>query len=132
MGFPELEELRKRKRDQTVKLMEVSDLTRQLNEALDRKDQVAAQMLLHMREAPIRQMAEIDRGIREFLLGLPEQEAIRYNELLEGEEAEAGDEAPLCDQVDRYLNLLDRVVEEDRRVSLRLGGDKSYYRKFRE
>ena len=132
MGFPELEELRRRKREQTVKLMEVSDLTRELSEALDRRDQVAAQMLLSMREAPLRQMLEIDEGIRTYLLGLPEEEAIRCTEILEGYEAEDGDEAPLCDQVDRYLNLLDAVVEADKRISLRLGGNRSFYKTFRE
>ena len=132
MGFPELEELRKRKRDQTARLMEVSDLTRQIDQALDRKDQVSVQMLLHMREIPIRQMAEIDEGIREYLVGLPEEDAIRYHALLMGDEEGVGDEVPFCDQVDRYLDLLDQVVEADRRVSLRLGGNRSFYKTFRE
>ena len=127
-----LDELCVRKRRQLTELTEVSELTHQLTEALDRKDQVSVQMLLNMREAPIRSMAEIDRGIRDYLLTLPEEEAIRYTALLEGEEPETKEESAFCEAVDRFLDLLERVIEEDRRISLRMGGNRSFYKTFRE
>lgn len=132
MGRRELEELGKRKQSQLALLMEVSDLTKQLGEALDRKDQVSAQMLLSMRETPIRQMAEIDEGIRRYLLELPEDEAIRCTELLEGEAPETDAEEAFCEQVDRFLDTLEAVIEADKRVSLRVGGSRSFYKTFRE
>ena len=49
MQAAELEELSRRRREQMVRLMEVSDLTGQLKQALDRNDQVSVNMMLTMR-----------------------------------------------------------------------------------
>ena len=133
MAEHELQELCRRKRDQLVRLMEISDLTREMQTAAERRDEVSLNMLLSMREAPLRQMQEIEQGIQDYLLTLPEDEAILYSDLLSGEEkAEEPEEEPLCEQVAKYHRLLASVIEMDKRMSLHLGGKQSFYKTFRE
>ena len=118
-------------RRQYIKLLEFFDLTQQLGEAVDRKDEVSVQMLLHMREDPIHDLKEIEAQLHEGVLKLPEEEAIRAHQLLTGSEAQKKEEEPLCSQVAQNLRLLDRSQELDRRVSLRIDGRHSFYSKFR-
>lgn len=116
------------KKRQFVKLSEVSDLTRQLAQALDRKDQVSVRMVLSMREEPVRQAAELEEAAQRYLLTLPEDDAIRLNELFNGAEETCAQERPLREQVARNRRLLQNLLELDRRLSQRLGGGKSFYR----
>ena len=132
MGRRELEELCGRKKSQTVKLIEVTDLTRQIAEALDRRDEVAAQLLLSERERPVRELSEQEEGIRAYLLELPEEQAIRLNELLSGGAAETEEEKPLAEETARFRRLLEALLAFDRETSIRFGGSRSFYKKFRE
>ena len=127
-----LDELTKRKKSQTLKLIEVADVTRQIAEAVERGDAVAAQMLLGERETPVRALREQEEGVRAYLLEQSEAEAIRLNEILRGAEAETEEEKPLVEQVTQFRRLLDSVTAMDRQLSLRLGGKQSFYKKFRE
>lgn len=131
MGKLELEELRKRKKDQTVKLIEVADVTRQIAEAVERGDMVAAQMMLGERDAPVKALREQEEGVRAYVLGRPEQEAIRLNELLNGGEPETPDEKELAEQVAQFRRILDSVLALDKQLSVRMGGNQSFYKKFR-
>jgi hypothetical protein len=72
-----LDELLLKERLLYVKLAEFEDLTRQLAEALDRRDEISVQMLLNMRAEPANQLQEADRQLRSRLLELPEEDAIR-------------------------------------------------------
>lgn len=118
-------------RRQYIKLLEFFDLTQQLGEAVDRKDEISVQMLLHMREDPIHDLKEIEAQLHESVMKLPEEEAIRAHQLLTGGEAQKKEEGPLCSQVAQNRRLLDRSQELDRRVSLRIDGRHSFYSKFR-
>ena len=131
MDIRELEELFRRKRSQSLLLNETADLTKQLKEALDRRDQVAVQMVMRMREAPLQEMREVEDGIEAYLLSLPEPSAIRGKALLNGGAAEDAAEKPLCEEVAQYRRLLESVIKRDRDISIRLGGNKSFYNKFR-
>ncbi len=131
MAERELAELCQWKRQQTLKLTDASDLTVQLAEAVERRDQVSVSMLLNMRGEPLRQAEELDARMREALLKLPEEEAIRYHELLQGEPARTPEEEPLARQVAQNRRVLEKLQELDRKTSLKLGGRSSYYRKFR-
>ena len=128
----ELEVLCKHRRDQIMHLMEVSDLTKQLTEAVDRNDEVSVNMLLSMREGPIQKLFELEQRLKEYCLQLPEASAIRSRELLEGAEPKGPGEEPLCEKNASYRRLLASVLEDDKQLSLRLGGSKSFYRTFRE
>ena len=127
-----MEVLYKRRRDQLLCLMEVSDLTKQLAQAVDRNDEVSVSMLLSMREGPVQQLYEMEQRLREYLSQLPEASAIRSHALLEGAMPEEREEEPLYEKNASYRRLLSSVLEDDKRLSLRLGGPKSFYRTFRE
>lgn len=132
MGKRELEELCKRKKDETVKLIEVADVTRRIAEAVERRDEMSARMLIDEREDPVRELRELEEGIRTYLLEVPETEAIRLNELLRGGEPETEDEKPLAEQTAQFRRILESVAGVDKQLSLRLGGSQSFYKKFRE
>ena len=128
----ELEVLYKRRHDQILHLMEVSDLTRQLTEAVDRNDEVSVNMLLSMREGPVQKLYEAEQRLREYCMELPEASAIRSRELLEGDKPQEREEEPLHEKNASYRRLLSSVLENDKQLSLRLGGPRSFYRTFRE
>lgn len=127
-----IEELRSNKRAQTLRLMEASGLTRQIAEAAERRDEVAMQMLLGEREEPLRAAQEIEERIRVYLQTLPENEAIRMSALLKGAKAEREEEAAFAEQVAQYHRLLETIIAEDKRLSVKLGGSRSFYKMFRE
>lgn len=131
MGTKELNELYGRKKSEIVKLIEVADVTRQVAEAVERGDSVAAQMLLNEREKPVRELSELEEGIRAYVLECPEADAIRLNELLHGGEPETEEEKPFADQVAQFRRLLSSVRSMDEQLSVRLGGNRSFYKKYR-
>lgn len=126
-----LKELFLKARKQYIKLMEFFDLTQQLGEAVDRKDEVSVQMLLHMREDPIHSLTELEAQLHKGVLALPEEDAIRAHQLLTGSAPEKKEEEDLCQQIAQNLRLLERARELDRRVSLRIDGRHSLYSKYR-
>ena len=126
-----LEELWRRKKSQTIRLMEVADLTRQILIAAERRDQISVTMLLSMREDPVKRVEEIETALRALIERLPQEDAIRAAELLKGEPPAVPDEIALYEQVGQYRRLLESTLEIDKRVSIRIGGDRSFYRMFR-
>lgn len=108
-------------------LNEVLDLTRQLGEALDRDDAVSARMLVALRSDPIRRLEEVDRAARERRAALPDDLRDRLEALLHGSPARGGEESAFVEQAAKARGLLERVVELDRKVSLRMGGPDSFY-----
>ena len=131
MTTVELEELSRRKRAQVVKLIEVADVTRQIAEAVEHRDEVSAQMLLSERERPVRELREIEDGVRNYVKALPQEDAIRAEELLKGAEAAAEEESVLADQAAQFRRIYDSVRALDEQVSVRLGGNKSFYKMYR-
>ncbi len=132
MAEQELKQLLEWRKKQYLQLMEIDEQTRELAGALDRGDRVAVQMVLSMREEPVRRMAEMEGKLEEYLLTLPEEEAVRCKELLKGDAAGRPEEEALVRQIARNQRLLKKIVELDRRVSLRLGGRHSFYEMYRE
>ncbi len=126
-----LDELYLWKKQQMTLLVEIMDLTQQLSEAVGRRDSVSVNMLVSMRQDPIRQAEELENRSREYLLTLPEETAIRLNGLLTGDEGETPEEEQLTAQVARNRRLLKKIRELDESTSLQLGGNHSFYRKFR-
>ena len=127
MRAVDLDTLCRKKRVQMLRLREVSDLTRQMAQAVDRQDETSVTLLLNMREDPVRQLAALDRSVGESIQELPEADAVRARELMEGSPARTEEERGLCEQVEQYRRLLASVLDLDRRVSLRMGGGQSFY-----
>lgn len=127
-----LGELSRRKREQLGLLYEVSELTERLAEAIDRRDQVSVQMVLSMRDGPIRTMREIEDGIEEYLPSLPEEDARRCDALLRGAAVELAEEEPLAALVASFRSRLKSVAELDEKLSVRMGGRKSFYHYYKK
>lgn len=108
-------------------LVEVQDMTRQLAESLDRNDQVSARMLVAMRHDPIRQLAEVDSGGKARLAVLPEEDRDRAAALAGGAEPRSEGEQAYREQAAKTRRMLEQVVEMDRRVSMRMAGENSFY-----
>lgn len=131
MDIPTLDDLWRRKKAQTIRLMEVADLTRQILVAAERRDQVSVDMLLSMRADPVQRLTEVEAGLQRFVESLPQSDAIRAAELLKGASPGTPDEVQLSEQVGQYRRLLESTIEMDRRLSIRIGGERSFYKKFR-
>lgn len=123
----ELETLRLKQNSEYVKLLEVAKLTEDLAEAIDRRDEVSVRMLLTERESVLLQLQEVETSVREGLLNLPEEEAIRLSALLNGAEPENPEEEALSAQVTKKRQLLEKINLMDQRISTRLGGKRSFY-----
>lgn len=132
MGQQDLALLLQWKKKQFLKFNEVLTVTEQMVESMERNDKFSVSMLLSMREDPVRQAQEIQDQIGEYLLQMPETDAIRANELLTGAENGQGMESALSNQVAQNRRLLDRIIRLDKFISQRLGGNRSFYATFRE
>ncbi len=113
-------------------LMEIGSLTGQLTEVMARNDKVAVSMVLNMRQDPIAKAEEVAGEERAYVLTLPEEDAPRATELLDGAEAVAPEEERLARIVALHRGKLSKLLEEDKRLSLQLGGRHSFYEKFRD
>lgn len=108
-------------------LNEVLDLTQQLGEALDRNDQVSARMLIAMRQDPILHLEEVDRTAKARRETLSPEDQDRLAALQAGSPPRDDGERTYLEQSGRARSLLERVVELDRRISLRMAGNSSFY-----
>ena len=110
-------------------LVELQDLTGQLAENLDRNDQVSVRMLVAMRQDPVRLLAEVDNSGKIRLAALSEEDRRRTEELLkEGQPRDDG-ERVFLEQAQKTRRLLEQVVAMDRRVSMKMAGENSFYHK---
>lgn len=108
-------------------LNEVFDLTKQLSEAVDRRDEIAIRMLLSMREEPLGKLRRADLSLKELGGGLEAADADRLTAMLAGAEPERPEEAALCDQVGVNRRLLRQIIELDERTNRKLAHEKSVY-----
>lgn len=132
MGQQDLALLLQWKKKQFLKYNEILSVTEQMVQSMERNDRFSVNMLLSMREDPIRQAEEIQDQIGAYLYQMPELDAIRANELLTGAADGQGMESALCSQVAQNRRLLDRIIQLDKFISQRLGGKRSFYATFRE
>ena len=104
-------------------LNEALDLTRQLADAVDRDDHIAAQMLVSMRQEPTDKLAQAKQR-----QSLPPSAAARLSAILRGEAAESAEEAPLTAQIGVNQRVLKQLVELDQVVNRKLAREKSIYK----
>ena len=109
-------------------LSEAMDLTRQLAEAADRDDQVTIQMLVSMREEPVKVLRQPRQALEQQKEVLGPQDGQQLARLLRGEDPENPEEEALAKQVGTNLRLLQQLQELDKILNLRLTRGKSYYR----
>ena len=111
-------------------LNEALDVTRQLAEAADRDDEVAARMLVSMRQEPTDRLAAAHQALDQQQQALPGADAARLAALLKGAEAEteAEAQAPLVNQVSANKRVLKQLVDLDRIVNRKLARGASIYK----
>ncbi|MCI9113008.1 MAG: hypothetical protein HFF93_01105 [Oscillibacter sp.] len=109
-------------------LNEALDLTRQLADAVDRDDHIAAQMLVSMRQEPIDKLSRARQALDQQRQSLPPSAAARLSAILRGEAAESAEEAPLTAQIGVNQRVLKQLVELDQVVNRKLAREKSIYK----
>ena len=109
---------------------EVDDLSRQLGEAIDRRDEVAIKMVLAMRSEPIEKLMIADRSLRELLMSLESgEESARIRAILNGDEDKATTEQEklLAEQAAMNIRAHQKLLELDGVLNRRIAKDKSIY-----
>lgn len=109
-------------------LNEAMELSRQMAEAVDRDDQVAIQMLVSMREEPVRKLRQARQALEEQRDALEPETARRLSQLLNGEAAETEAEVPLASQVGTNRRLLEQLLDLDRVLNRKLTREESIYK----
>mgnify|MGYP006977133110 FL=1 len=110
-------------------LNEALDLTQQIGNALDHNDQISLKMLLAMRQEPIMYLEELKQTIQARRQDLPPEDQERVQALLSGASPRTQEESTFVQQAATVVRLLQRVIELDRAVNLRLTGSSSVYNK---
>lgn len=108
-------------------LSEVMDLSQQIGEAMDRNDEVSIRILVSMRQDPILQLEELKRAVDAKEESLPPEDRERASALRGGAAPQGPEETVYAEQAGTVRRLLERVLELDRRLNLRLGGKSSFY-----
>lgn len=112
-------------------LNELWDLTQQLGQSMDRRDEVSTQMLVAMREEPLAKLQAADQALREQLETLPDRgQAEQLAEMLNsGQPADPAQRSQvmLCEQVASNRRRLSQVIDLDRMLNQRIGREKSAY-----
>ena len=110
-------------------LNETLDLTQQIGSALDHNDQISLKMLLAMRQEPIMYLEELKQTIQARRQDLPPEDQERVQALLSGASPRTQEENTFVQQAATVIRLLQRFIELDRAVNLRLTGSSSIYNK---
>ena len=109
-------------------LSEVEELTAELTQAVERRDQVSVRMFLSLRQEQIDRLTAQKALLRRQCDQLPPQEASLLQALLtEKDPPPCPGTEELLRQVQRNRTLLERVLRADRQVSRKLGGNASFY-----
>lgn len=109
---------------------EVTDLSKQLGEAIDRRDEVAIKMILAMRSEPVEKLTIADRSIRELLMSLESgEESARIRAILNGDESKAQSEQEklLAEQAAMNIRSHKKIMELDETLNRKIAKDKSIY-----
>ncbi len=108
-------------------LSEAMELTGELADAFQRQDQVSVQMFLGMRQEPIDRLESCKAMLERQCLQLPPEQRQILRGILQGQTPPPQAQA-LGELVQKNKRLLDRILEVDRRLNLRIGGEHSFYR----
>ncbi len=108
-------------------LTEVQDLTIQMAQSLDRNDAMVTQMLLEMREEPLRKMAQAREALLQQLEELSQEDSNRLRLILNGGAGVSPEEKRLADQVAMNSRLMEQVKILDRQINQKITRDKSVY-----
>lgn len=110
---------------------EIQNITNQLQDALQYNDTVTIRMLIKMRQEEMDVIDRFNQDYHQWMERLTEAErnALKNGEIHHFSEAAAPLAAKIVDIREKNQRLLQKLIEQDRRVNLKLNGEKSYYQK---
>lgn len=111
---------------------EVFRITKEIADILSRDDRVAAQMLLEMRQEELDRLAKSEEKIYMLLECVGHQERVDILSLMKGERQASGkasfEEKKIGEIGENIRRNLEKVLELDRIISVRLAGKDSFYK----
>lgn len=113
-------------------LTEVAELTDELSQAVNRRDQVSVRMFLSMRQEEIDRLLGHKAALRRQCAQLPPGDRALLLQILRGAESSgltSANAQALERQSKSNRSLLERVCRADQAVSRRFGGPNSFYAK---
>lgn len=111
-------------------LNEVEDLSGQLAEAIDRRDEVSMKMIVAMRYDPIEKLTLADRSLREQLNDLADEDDARCIRAIlngDGSSARSDSERVLAAQAMYNIRTHKKLLEQDTVLNRKIARDKSIY-----
>lgn len=114
------------------KVNELQDMTKQMAECLQRNDIVSFELLMKMRGALMLELDSMEYVQEDILKGFSQEDEMRARGALNGVYDGNRQEAPeLCRINEIYLNTkksLQSTVQYDKAISLKVGGETSFYK----
>lgn len=112
---------------------EIDTITNQLQDALGYDDIVTIRMLIRMRQQEMETIDEVDVQLKALLAQLTEEQKKALKDG-DGDYLHfSGENAAMVQKIaeiqKKNKRLLEKLIEQDKRVNLKLAGEKSYYRK---
>lgn len=111
---------------------EVFRITKEIADILARDDRVAAQMLLEMRQEELDRLAKSEEKIYMLLECAGQQERVEILSLMKGERQASGEasfeEKKIGEIGENIRRSLEKTVELDRVISVKLAGKDSFYK----
>lgn len=111
-------------------IVEIERITREIGEALSRNDRTSVQILLGMRQEEMDTADMSEKNIRYLLSVTPDNDALQIGKWLKGEADVIPESMFAKKMVEKGKSiqvLLQRTIELDRHISVRLAGQDSYY-----
>lgn len=109
------------------KLLEAMDLTRDLAESVDRKDQVSIGLFLSLRQKVILELQELTASIDLLRLELSPSSEQAMQAILSGLEASSPQEIPVVECISNNKRFFQKLAELDKEVNRKLCGKNSCY-----
>lgn len=128
-----MQEIAKRLQRKYSLMNEVYRTTRELGDAVSRDDRVSSQLSIQMRQEAMDGVDKCEREIQILIANLPIQIGETVKEWMKWEQkdlpSDISAEGRLIIEIGRNIRTqIQKTVEMDRGINLRLAGDKSYYR----
>lgn len=111
-------------------ITEIEKITREIGEALSRNDRTSVQILLGMRQEEMDTADISEKNIRYLLSVASPNDSIQIVKWLKGEAEEIPENLFAKKMIEKGKSiqmLLQRTIELDRHISIRLAGQDSYY-----
>ncbi len=111
------------------KLGEITGITRELAEAVDREDQVSVRLLLTGRHRPLLELQELNAALELMRCDLSGEDEAAFDRLVRrASPTESEAERDIAEQIAQNRRALEQLSALDRRVNEKLCRDKSFYR----